>query len=93
MITKADIETLMQAAQILAKICTEMQEQVKLLAEQRKPAKMQANTLTMAQACKVYGVCDKTMRKYLEFGICKGEKRGGEWRIETPESRYNRLTI
>ena len=93
MITRTDIETLMQATQILAKIYTEMQEQAELLRRVKKTAKVQENTLTMAQACKVYKVCDKTMRKYLEFGIYKGEKRGGEWRIETPESRYNRLTI
>lgn len=47
--------------------------------------------LNLAGACVAYGRDKKTLRKYIEQGLIRGRKIGGEWEIETPAQRDRRM--
>ena len=47
--------------------------------------------LNMTEACKVYGKTYKTMRRRIDCGTYYAYKEGGEWVVECPEDRANRI--
>ena len=47
--------------------------------------------LNMKQACKAYGHTYKTMIDRINAGIYYAYKEGGEWVVELPEERHERI--
>lgn len=54
---------------------------------------MSERRLTLKEAAVAYGKDERTIRKYIKDGIIQATKTGGEWEIETPQARANRLSI
>lgn len=52
---------------------------------------LQTRTLNKSEATIAYGIDGRTLEKRIKAGVIKGFKDGGEWCIETPAHRANRL--
>lgn len=49
--------------------------------------------IPLGKAAEVYHKCRKTIKKYINDGLIRGEMLGGEWMVETPEARAARLML
>lgn len=89
--TKRDLELLSEHGVSLSITAADILNLLDSLDATRMFEQPSGEKVPLRDGIRLYKKSYKTLRKYINAGVLKGEKIGGQWYVETPQQRERRL--